>query len=164
MRCRLSRAALKAGEVDAARAWLASCDPAPLDVGADSEYRVSAAYVATFDHDFGRVLTLLGRTHGSIPVAVSSRLLVVMLRANALEKSGSLGEAVATLLDFAGHSEGHLAEQAYAAAMTANSWLDLCSQSVPGALAQLRASQGVAAAAAPSEKTHRQGLFGRRKS
>lgn len=164
MRCRLSRAALKAGEVDAARAWLASCDPAPLDLEADSDYRVSAAYVATFDHDFGRVLALLGRTHGSIPVAVSSRLLVAMLRANALEKSGSLGEAVATLLDFAAHSEGHLAERSYAAAMKANSWLDLCSQSAPRAIAQLQGGQAVAAPAAPSQETHRPGLFGRRKS
>jgi hypothetical protein len=164
MRCRLSRAALKAGEVDAARAWLASCDPAPLDVTADSDYRVSAAYVATFDHDFGRVLALLGRTHGSIPVAVSSRLLVAMLRANALEKSGSLDEAVATLLDFARHSEGHLAEQSYAAALKANAWLDLCSQSVPRAIAQLQGGQTVAAPAAPSQGTHRHGLFGRHKS
>jgi hypothetical protein len=161
MRCRLSRAALKAGEVDAARAWLASCDPAPLDLEADSDYRVSAAYVATFDHDFGRVLTLLGYTHGSIPVSVSSRLLVVLLRANALEKSGSLHEAVATLLDFASHSDGHLAEQSYAAGMKANSWLDLCPQSVPRAIAQLQAGQTVAA---PSEKTHGRGLFGRHKS
>jgi hypothetical protein len=164
MRCRLSRAALKAGEVDAARAWLASCDPAPLDVAADSEYRVSAAYMATFDHDFDRVLTLVGHTHGSIPVAVSQRLMVVMLRANAFEKSGSFDEAVATLLDFAGHSEGHLAEQLYAASMKANSWMDLCSQSVPRAIAQLQAGQAVAAPAAPSEETHRHGLFGRRKS
>ena len=164
MRCRLSRAALKAGEVDAARAWLASCDPAPLDLEADSDYRVSAAYVATFDHDFDQVLALLGRRHGSIPVAVSSRLLVVMLRANALEKSGSLGEAVATLLDFAAHSEGQLAERSYAAAMKANSWLDLCSQSAPRAIAQLQGGQAVATSAAPSQETHRHGLFGRRKS
>jgi hypothetical protein len=164
MRCRLSRAALKAGEVDAARAWLASCDPAPLDLDADSDYRVSAAFMATFDHDFGRVLTLLGHTHGSIPVSVSSRTLVVMLRANAFEKSGSLDEAVATLLDFARHSEGHLAERSYAVVMKANSWLDLCPQSVPRAIAQLQAGQAVAASAAPSEDTHRHGLFRRHKS
>jgi DNA-directed RNA polymerase subunit RPC12/RpoP len=164
MRCRLSRAALKAGEVDAARAWLASCDPAPLDLDADSEYRVTAAYVATFDQNFERVLTLLGHSHGSIPVAVSSRTLVVMLRANALEKSGSLDEAVATLLDFAGHSDAHLAERSYAAVMKANSWLDLCSQSVPRTIAQLQGGQTVGASAAPGEETHRQGLFGRRKS
>ncbi len=164
MRCRLSRAALKAGEVDAARAWLASCDPAPLDLDADSDYRVSAAYMATFDHDFDRVLALLGYTHGSIPVAVPSRTLVVMLRANALEKTGRLDEAVATLLDFAGHSEGHLAEQSYAAVMKANSWLDLCPQSVPRAIAQLQSGQAVAAPAAPGQETHRHGRFGRRKS
>lgn len=167
MRCRLSRAALKAGDVDAARAWLASCDPAPLDLDADSDYRVTAAYLATFDHDFDQVLTLLGPAHGSIPVAVPSRTLVVMLRANAFEKSGSPGEAVATLLDFARHSEGNLAERSYAAAMAANSWLDLCSQSVPQAIAQLQAGQAVAAPAAPAapgEETHRHGRFGRRKS
>jgi hypothetical protein len=164
MRCRLSRAALKAGEVDAARAWLASCDPAPLDLEADSDYRVSAAFVATFDHDFYRVLALLGPTHGSIPVAVSSRLLVAMLRANALEKSGSLDEAVATLLDFARHSDGHLAEQSYVAAMKANSWLDLCSQSVPRAIAQLQGGRNFAAPAAPGEKAQGRGLFGRHKS
>jgi DNA-directed RNA polymerase subunit RPC12/RpoP len=164
MRCRLSRAALKVGEVDAARAWLASCDPAPVDLDADSEYRVSAAYVATFDHDFDQVLTLLGYTHGSIPVSVSSRTLVVMLRANALEKSGRLDEAVGTLLDFASHSEGHLAEQSYAAAMKANSWLDLCSQSVPLAIAKLQAGQTNAAPGAPSGDTQRRGRFGRHKS
>jgi DNA-directed RNA polymerase subunit RPC12/RpoP len=164
MRCRLSRAALKAGEVDAARQWLASCDPAPLDLDADSDYRVSAAYMATFDYDFDRVLALLGHTHGSIPVAVSSRILVVMLRANAFEKSGRLDEAVATLLDFARHSEGQLAERSYAAVMKANSWLDLCSQSVPAAIARLQAGQTVAAPAAPGEETHRHGRFGRRKS
>lgn len=160
MRCRLSRAALKAGEVDAARAWLASCDPAPLDLDADSEYRVSAAFVATFDHDFDRVLTLVGHAHGSIPVSVSSRALVVMLRANAFEKSGRLDEAVAALLDLARHSEGNLAERSYAAIMTANSWLDLCSQSVPRAIAQLQAGT---APAAPGQQPPRHGRFGRRK-
>jgi hypothetical protein len=164
MRCRLSRAALKAGEVDAARAWLASCDPAPLDLDADSDYRVSAAFMATFDHDFYRVLALLGDANGSIPVSLASRTLVVMLRANALEKSGFLDDAVANLLDFARRSDGHLAEQAYAATMKANSWLDLCSQSVPLAMAQLQAGQAVAAPAAPSQKAHRHGLFGRHKS
>jgi len=164
MRCRLSRAALKAGEVDAARAWLAICDPAPLDVDADSDYRVSAAFVATFDHDFDQVLILLGPSHGSIPVAVSSGTLVAMLRANAFEKSGRLDEAVATLLDYARQSEGHLAEQLYAVVMKANSWLDLCSQSVPRAIAQLQHDHAVAAPAEPSEKTHRRGLFGRHKS
>ena len=161
MRCRLSRAALKAGEVDAARAWLASCDPAPLDLDADSDYRVSAAYMATYDHDYGRVLTLLGPAHGSIPVAVSSRTLVVMLRANAFEKNGSLDQAVANLLDFAGHSEGNLAERSYVAVMKANAWLDLCPQSVPQAVAQLQAGPG---GAAPGEEPHRRGVFGRRKS
>jgi hypothetical protein len=164
MRCRLSRAALKVGDADAARAWLASCDPAPLDLDADSEYRTSVAFLATFDHDFGRVLALLGRVHGSIPVSISQRLLVAMLRANALEKIGSLDEAVATLLDFARHSEGNLAERSYAVAMQANSWLDLCSQSVPRAIARLQAGQTIAAGVAPSEKPHRPGLFGRRKS
>jgi hypothetical protein len=164
MRCRLSRAALKAGEVDAARAWLASCDPAPLDVDADSDYRVSAAVVATFDHDFDRVLTLLGPSHGSIPVSVSSRTLVAMLRANAFEKSGRLDEAVATLLDFARQSEGNVAERSLAVVMEANSWLDLCSQSVPRAIAQLQADQAVAAPAAPSQERHRRGLLGRHKS
>jgi hypothetical protein len=163
MRCRLSRAALKAGEVDAARAWLASCDPAPLDVDADSDYRVSAAYLATFDHDFGQVLALLGRTHGSIPVSVSQRLLVVMLRANALEKIGSLDEAVAGLLEFARLSDGHLAEQSYAAAMAANAWLELCAQSVPLTLARLQGGHAAAAPAAPGQGTHRHGFFGRHK-
>jgi hypothetical protein len=164
MRCRLARAALKAGEVDAARAWMASCDAAPLDLAADSDYRVSAAYVATFDHDFGRVLSLLGRTHGSIPTSVSSRLLVAVVRANALEKSGDVDEAVATLLDFAAHSEGTLAEQGMAAAVKANSWLDLCPQSVPRAIAELQAGRSVAAPAAPGQESKRHGLFGRRKS
>jgi hypothetical protein len=164
MRCRLSGAALKAGDVDAARAWLASCDPRPLDLDADSDYRTSAAYMATFDHDFDQVLALLGRTHGSIPVSVSQRLLVAMLRANALEKSGSLDEAVATLVDFASHSDGHLAEQSYAVAMKVNAWIDLCPQSAPRAIAQLQSGQAVAAPAAPRQETHRHGLFGRRKS
>ena len=81
-----------------------------------------------------------------------------MLRANALEKSGSQGESVATLLDFARRSDGDLAEKAYAATMKENSWLDLCSQSVPRAIAQLQGGQAVAA---PGEKAHRHGLFGR---
>jgi len=164
MRCRLSGAALKAGDVDAARAWLATCDPAPLDLDADSGYRTSAAFLATYDRDYGQVLALLGRTHGSIPVATSQRLMVVMLRANALEKSGSLNEAIATLIDFAGHSDGHLAEKSYAVAMKVNAWIDLCPQSVPRAIAQLQSGQAVSASAAPGEETHRHGLFGRRKS
>jgi hypothetical protein len=90
--------------------------------------------------------------------------MVALLRANALEKSGRLDEAVATLLDFAGHSDGHLAERSYATAMKANSWLDLCSQSVPRAIAHLQAGAAAAAAAAPSGEAHRHGLFGRRKS
>jgi len=164
MRCRLARAALKAGEVDAARAWLASCDPAPLDLAADSDYRLSAAYLATFDHDFSRVLSLLGRTHGSIPTSVAARLLVVLVRANALEKSGDVDEAVATLLDFAGHSEGTLAEEGMAAAVKANSWLDLCPRSVPQAIAEIQAGRTGAAPAAPGQESKRHGLFGRHKS
>lgn len=169
MRCRLARAALRAGDADSAKAWLASCDAAPLDLAADSEYRLTAAYVATFDHDFARVLSLLGHDLSSIPTAVSVRLLVVMLRANALEKSGDLDGAVAILHQFASISEGTLAEQGMAAAAKANSWLDVCPQSVPRAIAELQAARSVsmpaapAAPAAPGEESKRRGLFGRRK-
>ncbi len=164
MRCRLSRAALKAGEVDAARAWLASCDPAPLELEADSEYRLTASWLATYDHDFDRVLSFLGLSFGSIPVAVSSRLLIAIVRANALEKSGRLDQAVGSLLDMARVSDPGLAERNYAAAVQANAWLDLCPQSVPLAIAQLQGGRPGAVPGAPSDDTSRRGLFGRRKS
>ena len=70
IRCRLARTALMEGEVDAAKAWLADCEPAPLDLEADTDYRLTTAFLSTFDQDFARVLSLLGPTNHSIPTAV----------------------------------------------------------------------------------------------
>jgi hypothetical protein len=43
MRCRLARAARKAGDITAAYAWFDGCDPKPSDLEADSDYRPEGA-------------------------------------------------------------------------------------------------------------------------
>ena len=154
IRCRLARAALKAGEVDAARAWLATCDPEPTDLEADSDYRFTSAFFATVDADYGKVLAALGPTSSSVPMSVAMSLIADVYRANAVEKGGDIAAATSLLVesirarpDETAAVLGQIAE--------ANAQFDLCPQSIPLATDALGAPREAAAPA--SEQRH--GLF-----
>jgi hypothetical protein len=89
--------AVRAGELEHARGWLARMDAKSRGLDADSSYRVSAAALATELGDHTEVLRLLGRTAEAVPIHASSRTFAAVLRANALEKLGSLDDAVNVL-------------------------------------------------------------------
>lgn len=89
--------AVRAGQMRDAKAWLSRLDPRSDNLDADSIYRLAAALLATDAGDHARVIELLGRRHGDVPIHQSSQGMVSVLRANALEKLGSVAAAVAEL-------------------------------------------------------------------
>lgn len=135
--CRIAHAALREGDPDEALAWLARCDPAPTDLEADSEYRLAVAFVATSVGDFERVLTTVGRGIHTVPLSVAARLMAALLRANALERTDGLLAASGALVEFIQCEVGTPPEQLGLAA-SEHSYLVLCPQSLPLAIAQLQ--------------------------
>jgi hypothetical protein len=89
--------ALRSGAVAHARGWLARMDPRSRGLDADSVHRLCAALLATNASDHAEVLALLGRSERDVTIHASSRTFVAMLRANALEKLGSVEDAVGEL-------------------------------------------------------------------
>lgn len=89
----LARSAARLGDASSAGAWLASCDPVSQEIAVDSDFRMSAAYVATVRHDFATVLHYLGQRAGDVPLAGSVSHICALLRANALERSGRIADA-----------------------------------------------------------------------
>jgi hypothetical protein len=90
LRAGLSRAALFAGDVEAAEAWLVEVDPRPDVLGPDSEYRFSAATIACERGHYDDVLALVGRTMLELPIAPHCFEGIAIVRMRALEKSGDL--------------------------------------------------------------------------
>ncbi len=94
---RLARSACRAEDRHSAEAWLALCDPRADDLLADSEWRLSRAYLDTFRRDGPAVLRMLGATADELPIHDACRNFAAVLRAHALEQSGRAEEAVAEL-------------------------------------------------------------------
>jgi DNA-directed RNA polymerase subunit RPC12/RpoP len=168
MRCRMARAALKAGETDAARSWLAGCDSAASDLQADAEYRLTAAYIATADRDFAKVAQILGTTAGGTPVPLPIAVLTDFARANAVEKLGDVASAASIIEQSA--RRWSVSAQMISAMAAAGAWLDLCTQSAPSAVQALATNAGPAAGgtaaspsvpAPPAGEHKRHGLFKR---
>jgi hypothetical protein len=86
---RLCRLMASRGDRDDARRLLASMDTQADELEADSEYRVTAAVVATVDGDGERVLGLLGAQGATTPIADGVAPLALVLRANAYELAGN---------------------------------------------------------------------------
>jgi hypothetical protein len=168
MRLRLARAARKAGDVAAAKAWFDGCDPKPSNLEADAEYRLTLASMATYDEDYQKVLEILGPSNTSIPVPVAPSLMIAFFRANALEKTGNLQAAVSNLVEFGRTITGAEPGPHMMMAANANAHFNFCPQSLPMAVAELSGARhappappmGVPEPAEPK----RHGLFGRHKS
>ena len=94
---RLARSACRAEDRRSAEAWLALCDPRADDLFADSEWRLTRAYIDTFRRDWPAVLRVLGAAAGELPIHDACRNFVGVLRAHALEHSGRAEEAVTEL-------------------------------------------------------------------
>lgn len=94
---RLARSACRAEDRHSAEAWLALCDPRADDLLADSEWRLSRAYLDTFRPDGPAVLRVLGAAADELPIHDACRNFAAVLRAHALEQSGRSEEAVAEL-------------------------------------------------------------------
>ncbi len=87
-RCRLARHALRAGDEEAHRAWLAECDPSPSALEADGELRTTRALAAYRHEDWEGVLDALGRSHREVPLPFTIAPLGACLRAHALAGTG----------------------------------------------------------------------------
>ena len=94
---RLARRAIGRGDRARAGQYLAWMVAGAPDLEMDSEARVSAAIVATFDRDGGRALALLGPRKDTIPIDDSMDALASVFRANAYEMLGEPGTAAHTL-------------------------------------------------------------------
>jgi hypothetical protein len=131
MRCNLARAAIKAGDLTAGQAWMASCNPTPVDIEADSAYRTTYAAMATARNDFQSVLAALGPNVGAVPLVLPVVVLCNVYRANAMEKLGNVAAAVQQLVQTAKTSQGGAnAIQG----IVKTSPFHLCPQSLPTAL------------------------------
>jgi hypothetical protein len=97
MRGFLARAAVRAGDVQAAEAWLAPCDARADDLQMDSAYRFSRAFIDTARGDFPRVLEVLGPGQNDVPIDDAADDVCTVLRANAWEKLGRVDQAVSLL-------------------------------------------------------------------
>jgi hypothetical protein len=93
----LIRAAVRAGDTEAALRWWQHFEGSAPDLETDSEWRVSTAVVATARGDFNTVLAALGRTFEEIAIQDALDPQAALFRANALEKSGQLPAARAQL-------------------------------------------------------------------
>ncbi|MCC6521682.1 MAG: hypothetical protein IT373_03380 [Polyangiaceae bacterium] len=99
LRGMLARTAARAGDLEAARAWLAALEPRSEDLYEDTAYRFATAYVATAAGDFATVLQVLGEREGDVPIADGQDEVCAMLRANAHERLGRPEQALALLRD-----------------------------------------------------------------
>lgn len=97
LHCMMARRAVAAGDRDAARGWLLRCDPQSDDLVSDTAYRFSVAYLATAEGQWSEVFRVIGEDEEALPIAMSSRLAVSVLRANALERTARLDVAVEQL-------------------------------------------------------------------
>lgn len=97
MRGFLCRAAVRAGDIEGAEAWLAPCDTGSDDLQTDSAYRFSRAFLDTARGDFHRVLHVLGNGPHDVPIEDASDDVCTVFRANAWEKLGRVDEATSLL-------------------------------------------------------------------
>lgn len=93
VRCHLARAANRLGEREAARAWLAQCDPRGLAEVVADEIRVSEASLANGRGDHARVVELVPAARAT----GASASLGAQLRIDSLEHLGRDAEARAEL-------------------------------------------------------------------
>jgi hypothetical protein len=140
----LGRGAAREGDLRSADDWLGRCDPASEELSTDSAYRVSRATLETARGDFSGVLELLGASFEEMPIEDSMDVVAVVLRANALERSGRLDEAKAELTKFMSRGKGARVETTIS--LMPREWR-LCAQSIEVARQGAREATGERAAA-----------------
>jgi hypothetical protein len=131
MRCNLARAAIKAGDLAAGQVWMASCNPTPVDLEADSAYRATYAAMSTARGEFQNVVAALGPHVNAVPLVPPIQVLCNVYRANALEKMGNVAVAVQQLVQTAKTLQG--GANAVQGIVKASPF-HLCPQSLPAAL------------------------------
>lgn len=104
--CRMVVEAVREGDLGAAEAWLAECDPAPEVLDVDGAHREAKAWVARGKRDPHGMLLVLGSTAAEVPTAQGSKLELAALRADALESLGRVPDAYAELRAAWGGKEG----------------------------------------------------------
>jgi hypothetical protein len=93
----LSRNASLLGDIDSAREWLSYCNPLSEDLSADSSFRISQAMIALVENNPESVLKWLGESSESYPFAAETRVLATLIRADSLEKTSRMDDAVSEL-------------------------------------------------------------------
>lgn len=123
----LSRAAVRAGDAQAAQDWLSQCNPRSDDLESDSAFRMAAALLATARNDFPSVLAAVGAGPNDLPIHDAMDDACAVLRANAHERMGNFPAAVAVLQDRM--NRGPSARMAIEGSIQAMSYLQVCPQS-----------------------------------
>jgi len=136
----LTRAAVLAGDLDAAEAWLKPCDSQSDDLSMDSEWRFSRAFIDTARGNFHNVVTVLGRGANDVPIEDASDDVCTVLRANALERLGELDAAV--LLLRARFATGGDARLTMDRVVRVYPQWNLCARSYPAASAIFESAAG----------------------
>ena len=131
----LSRSAIQVGDVAAAEAWLALCDPTPTDLMMDTAYRYARALIDTAHHRYDRVLAVLGHEPGQVPIDNEHEAPCVALRAHAFEQQGHAQRAIEQVRHFFAHSSAFQRYLFGRFRAQYSSW-KLCARSAP--LADLR--------------------------
>lgn len=131
----LARNAARVGDLPAAEEWLRLCNTRAADIQMDTAYRFSRAYVSTKAGDLQTVLQALGTRIDDVPIADGQDEICALLRANALERTGQLQQAVEQIVQISSGEPGRpqLIEQILAS----NPELSLCQQSFPAARMQM---------------------------
>ncbi|MBI5534413.1 MAG: hypothetical protein HY898_16940 [Deltaproteobacteria bacterium] len=93
VRCRLARAAVRAGDFQAAGAWLSEVNPRPIALEPDGEYRLARAALGVAQGDYAGALGALGRSAADVPHRET--ILAACLRAHALAGIGDIEAAKA---------------------------------------------------------------------
>ncbi len=125
----LSRAAVRAGDAQAAHDWLSQCNPRSDDLESDSAYRMAAALLATARRDFPGVLGAIGARPEEVPIHDAMDDACAVLRANAHERMGNLPAAVAVLQDRM--NKGPTARATVEGSIRSMAYLQVCPQSFP---------------------------------
>jgi hypothetical protein len=139
----LTRGAALEGDLESSRQWLEMCDPASEDLQADSAYRISKGMLETARGDWFAVLQVLGQSEEQVPVDDSMDPVAVVLRANALERSGNVQAAQAELSKYM--ARGNASSIEYTIGAMPREW-SMCAQSIHIARADVRSAVGERAA------------------
>lgn len=133
----LARAAALTGDVTAAHAWLASCDPHATDLEADGAYRFARACLETVRGNPAGVLEALGQTPTDVPLPNDLDPVAQTLRANAWERLGHQDQAIQMLVHLAEHG-GPMFHLRARELLEAYPQHRLCERSAPAAEEQIQ--------------------------